>query len=78
MTQKNKKNKIELATLRKRLQTHLDYELTAYHWDVLLYGWAERERRRHRRINTSAIRARGWVSKKDAVSISDYVGYNLL
>ena len=71
-------NKFELATLRKRLQTHLDYELTAFHWEVLLCGWADRERRRPRRINTSAIKARGWVSKKDAVSISDYVGYNLL
>ena len=73
-----KNNQIEMTTLYKRFGTAVDYNPTLHQFRTLVYGWAAQEKRRHRRVDTALIFRRGWMSKKDAVSLSEYAGYNLL
>ena len=67
-----------MTTLYKRFCTAVDYNPTLHQFRTLVYGWAAQEKRRHRRVDTALIFRRGWMSKKDAVSLSEYAGYHLL
>ena len=65
-------NKIELTTLRDRLQAIEHYDNPNYAFGELL--GASRENA-HKSWYTGA---KGWLSIDDAKAFSDYVGYDLL
>ena len=66
------KHKIELSLLHRRLCKRANYAYSKDKWNVLLYGW-------RKKYNHSAAHVKkGWLSKNDAVSLSEYVGYDLL
>jgi len=65
-------NKIELGTLRDRLQAIEHYEDPDYAFGELLGAWRIYA---HKSWYTGA---KGWLSIDDAKAFSDYVGYDLL
>ena len=65
-------NKIELTTLRDRLQAIERYDDPDYAFGELLGAWRDDA---HKSWYTGA---KGWLSIDDAKSFSDYVGYNLV
>jgi len=65
-------NKIELTTLRDRLQRLMQYDDPDYAFGELLGAWREYA---HKSWYTGA---KGWLSIDDAKSFSDYVGYDLI
>ena len=71
-------NKIELGVLHKRLNAQTGYVLSQYQWKTLIYAWCAKRRRMNQHAKPCDIFKKGWLSKKDAVSLSAYAGYSLL
>lgn len=65
--------KIELQTLRDRLQSRMNYRYPDFAFEVLLYGWCKK---RHHSTNwLSDVKRRGWLSLAMARDFADYCGY---
>ena len=65
--------KIELQTLRDRLQSRMNYRYPDFAFEVLLYGWCKK---RHHSTNwLSDVKRRGWLGMAMARDFADYCGY---
>lgn len=73
-----KEHKIALGVLHKRLNLQAGYEFSQFQWQSLIYAWCAERRRKGHHAKPCEIFKKGWLSKKDAVSLSEYAGYNLL
>ena len=73
-----KEHKIALGVLHQRLNLQAGYEFSQYQWRTLIYAWCAQRRRMNRHAKACDIFKKGWLSEKDAVSLSVYAGYSLL
>lgn len=71
-------HKIALGVLHQRLNLQAGYEFSQYQWRTLIYAWCAERRRKKQHAKPCEIFKKGWLSKKDAVSLSKYAGYSLL
>ena len=71
-------HKIALGVLHQRLNLQAGYEFSQYQWRTLICAWCAARRRMNRHAKPSDIFKKGWLSEKDAVSLSIYAGYSLL
>ena len=71
--EKEKGKRIELRTVRDRLQGRMNYRHPDFAMDVLLYGWCKKKG--HRTNWLSDMKRRGWMSLAMARDFADYCGY---
>ena len=70
---------IELSLLYKRLCERKNYPYPKGKWREIVEAWGEYMRRfKKRKIDYADILKEGKISKKDAVSLSEYVGCELV
>ena len=68
-------NKIPLTTLRDRLQARMHYANPKDAFNVLLYGWAKKNR--HGIQWLSAVKKRNWLSAYMVRDFENYCGYKI-
>lgn len=68
-------NKVELETIRSALQAQMHYKNPIHAFRVLFDGWrAEGMRQKHHSgAYYTRIWQRGWLSKKEAETLCDYI-----